>query len=139
MYTYVDHGGAAQAARELQLPLHRVIKTLVLETDERKRLLMLMHGDQTVSTRNLARVLGVKKMIPADPRNALRCTGYQVGGISPFGTLQRLPVYVQRSILDLKVIYINGGKRGFLVAIDPAVLTRLLDAVPVDAAAAHIR
>jgi Cys-tRNA(Pro) deacylase len=139
MYTYVDHGGAAQAARELQLPLHRVIKTLVLETDERKRLLMLMHGDQTVSTRNLARVLRVKKMIPADPRNALRCTGYQVGGISPFGTLQRLPVYVQRSILDLKVIYINGGKRGFLVAIDPAVLTRLLDAVPVDAAAAHIR
>jgi Cys-tRNA(Pro) deacylase len=94
-----------------------------------------MHGDQAVSTRNLARFIGTKKVLPVRPEKALNCTGYQVGGISPFGTRQTMPVYVQTTILELKTIYINGGKRGFLVEVDPDVLLKTLSAIPVSVAA----
>lgn len=134
MYPYTEHGGAAQAAAELNLPPHRVVKTLVMETDDRNPFLMLMHGDQTVSTKQLARAMGKKRVVPADPEKAQRITGYQVGGISPFGTRMALPVVVQKTILELDTMVVNGGKRGFLVEIDPPVLIRELDAVAVDAA-----
>lgn len=132
IYTYADHGGARRAAMELHLPLHRVVKTLVMETEGQSPLLVLMHGDQAVSTRQLSRIIGSKKVLPVRPDKALNYTGYQVGGISPFGTRQVMPVYVQATILDLKTIFINGGKRGFLVEIEPAVLLDVLSAVPVD-------
>lgn len=133
-YTYSDRGGAGQAARELNIPAHRVVKTLVMETDNQSPLLVLMHGDQAVSTRKLARVIGTKKVLPVRADNALNCTGYQVGGISPFGTRQDMPVYVQATIFDLKTIYINGGKRGFIVEVDPNVLLKTLSAIPVSVA-----
>jgi Cys-tRNA(Pro) deacylase len=133
-YAYSDHGGANQAAEVLKVPAHRVVKTLVMETDGRVLFLMLMHGDQEVSTRQLARVIERKKVLPADPAVAERSTGYRVGGISPFATRNRVPVYVEASILALKSILINGGKRGFLVEIDPAVLTEQLNAIAVKAA-----
>jgi Cys-tRNA(Pro) deacylase len=134
MYAYSDHGGARQAAMELNIPEHRVVKTLVMETEDQSPLLALMHGDQTVSTRQLARVIGTKKVFPVQPEKALNVTGYQVGGISPFGTRQNMPVYVQTTILKLKTIYINGGKRGFMVEVDPSVLLKTLSAIPVDVA-----
>jgi len=134
IYAYAEHGGAGQAAAELNLPPHRVVKTLVLETADQKVFLMLMHGDQTVSTKQLARAMGKKRVMPADPIKARRITGYPVGGISPFGTRTALPVVVQETILALDRIFINGGKRGFLVEIDPAVLTGELGAMAVSAA-----
>ena len=133
-YTYSDHGGAVQAAEELKVSEHRVVKTLVMETDEGSRLLVLMHGDRTVSTRQLARVIGTKKVLPILPEKTLNCTGYIVGGISPFGTRKAMPVYVQRTIFEYETIFINGGKRGFLVEIDPAVFLNTIDAIPVDVA-----
>lgn len=133
-YAYLDHGGANQAAEALKVPAHRVVKTLVMETDHRVLFLMLMHGDREVSTRQLARVIDRKKVLPAATVVAERCTGYRVGGISPFATRNRLPVYVEASILRLDSILINGGKRGFLVEIDPAVLTEKLNAIAVKAA-----
>ncbi len=133
-YAYSDRGGAGQAARQLSIPAHRVVKTLVMETDDRSPLLVLMHGDQAVSTRKLARVIGTKKVLPARAERALNLTGYSVGGISPFGTRKVMPVYVQATIFDLETIYINGGKRGFLVKIDPNVLLNTLSAVPVSGA-----
>jgi Cys-tRNA(Pro) deacylase len=134
-YTYSDHGGANQAAEALEVPAHRVVKTLVMETDNRVLFLMLMHGDREVSIRQLARVIACKKVLPADPTTAERCTGYRVGGISPFATRNGLMVYVEKSILELESIFINGGKRGFLMEIDPAVLTETLQAIAVKAAA----
>jgi Cys-tRNA(Pro) deacylase len=133
-YTYEEHGGTGRASAELQVPEHNVIKTLVFETDARKPLLVLMHGDCEVSTKQLARILGVKHVAPCDPAAARRHTGYMVGGISPFGTRSPLPVYVESTILSLPVIYINGGKRGFLVAISPAVIPVHLASTPVDVA-----
>lgn len=133
-YAYSAHGGAVQAAEELKVPEQRVVKTLVMETDEGSRLLVLMHGDRTVSTRQLARVIGSKKILPILPEKTLSCTGYLVGGISPFGTRKAMPVYVQRTIFEYETIFINGGKRGFLIEIDPAVLLNTLDAIPVDVA-----
>ncbi len=135
IYTYTDRGGARQAAMELGVPEHRVVKTLVMETEDQLPVLVLMHGDQAVSTRKLARVIGTKKVLPVRPEKALNYTGYQVGGISPFGTRHNMPVYVQTTILELKTIYINGGKRGFIVAVDPNVLLKTLSAVPVSVAA----
>ncbi|MEE4111666.1 MAG: YbaK/EbsC family protein [Desulfobacteraceae bacterium] len=135
IYTYTDRGGARQAARELGVPEHWVVKTLVMETGDQLPLLVLMHGDQAVSTRKLARVIDTKKVLPVRPDKALNHTGYQVGGISPFGVRQPMPVYVQTTILELKTIYINGGKRGFIVAVDPIVLLDTLSAVPVPIAA----
>ena len=134
IYTYTDGGGARQAAMELHIPEHQVVKTLVMETEDQSPLLVLMHGDQTVSTRMLARIIGTKKVIPVRPEKALNCTGYQVGGISPFGTRQDMPVYIQTTILSLKTIYINGGKRGFIVKLDPDVLLKTLPAIPVSVA-----
>jgi len=134
LYTYEEHGGTKASAFALHAPEHHVIKTLVMETDGGKPLLVLMHGDFEVSTKNLARVLGVKKVEPASPAQALKHTGYQFGGTSPFGTRNRLPVYAEKTIFDLPRIYINGGKRGFLVEIMPTDLLIVLSIVEVDVA-----
>ena len=119
LYEYEERGGTKTSARELGVDEHAVVKTLVMETEARKPLVVLMHGDREVSTRQLARALGVKSVHPCDPAAAHKHTGYMVGGTSPFGTRARLPVYVERTIFELPRIYINGGKRGFLVEIDP--------------------
>lgn len=134
LYTYEGHGGTGRAAEALGVDEHRVVKTLVIETDDRGPLLVLMHGDRSVSTRQLGRALGVKQVAPASEANVTRYTGYQVGGVSPFGTRQALPVYVEAGILELERIFINGGKRGFLVEIDPRELVRTLGAQPVSVA-----
>lgn len=131
-YAYVDHGGAGQAADALHVAAYTVIKTLVMETQDRLSILMLMHGNRTVSTRQLARAIGVKSVNPVAPEKALRLTGYQVGGISPFGTRRTMPVFAQCTIFDLRSILINGGKRGFLVEIDPVVLLKNLSIRTVD-------
>lgn len=135
-YKYVDKGGTRASAEALGVDEHAVIKTIVLETGDKTPLICLMHGDRQISTKQLARVLGEKTVAPCDPAVAQRHTGYLVGGTSPFGTRKRLPVYVERTILDLPLIYINGGARGLLVSVSPAVLRDLLGAVPVDAAMA---
>jgi Cys-tRNA(Pro) deacylase len=135
-YDYVDHGGTAESANQLGLEEHAVVKTLVMQDEAAKPLLVLMHGDCKVSTKNLARQSGRKSIAPCDPEVASRHSGYLVGGTSPFGTKKRLPVYVERSVLALPRIWINGGRRGYLVGIDPAVLVDLLQAVPVDCALA---
>lgn len=126
LYPYEEKGGTATSARELGVPEHCVIKTLIMEDDKRKPLIILMHGDCQVSTRELARQIGVRSIVPSSPEAANRHTGYVVGGTSPFGTRQSLPVYVEASILELDRIYINGGKRGFLVALAPQDLVKLL-------------
>lgn len=131
LYDYVEKGGAKESARQLGVDIHAVVKTLVLETNERKPLIVLMHGDKEVSTKNLARFLNVKSVEPATPEKASKLTGYLVGGTSPFGVRTKMPVYVEASIFEFEKIYINGGKRGFLVEIDPAVLRSYLMAVDV--------
>jgi Cys-tRNA(Pro) deacylase len=136
-YEYVEHGGTKVSARALGVPEHEVVKTLVMEDENGKPLLVLMHGDRKVSTKNLARQIGRKRIEPCAPETAQRHTGYQVGGTSPFGTRKPLPVYVEASVLALDRIYINGGRRGYLVGIDPAVLTSTLGAVPVACALAE--
>lgn len=133
-YDYVDHGGAPEAARQLGLDPHAVAKTLIMEDEKKQPLIIIMHGDKEVSTRNLARQTGAKKIAPCAPDTAQRHSGYLVGGTSPFGTRKRMPVWIEAELLDLPVLYINGGKRGFLLGIAPAVLTTLLDAKPVEAA-----
>jgi Cys-tRNA(Pro) deacylase len=127
LYAYEEHGGTAVSARELGVPEHSVVKTLVLEDDRRQPLIVLMHGDLKVSTRSLARTLGVKTVEPCTPETAKRHTGYLVGGTSPFGTRKRMPVYMEKSILDLDRIYINGGKRGYLVGMTPQDVVRILN------------
>ena len=134
LYKYVEKGGTRASAEALGVDEHAVIKTIVLESGERRPLICLMHGDRQISTKQLARALGEKTIQPCDPAVAQRHTGYMVGGTSPFGTRKPLPVYVERTILDLPVIYINGGARGLLVRVAPTVLTQLLGAVPVDVA-----
>ena len=133
-YKYVEKGGTRASAEALGVDEHAVIKTIVLETGDKQPLICLMHGDRQISTKQLARALGEKTIQPCDPAVAQRHTGYMVGGTSPFGTRKPLPVYVERTILDLPVIHINGGARGLLVSIAPAALTQLLGAVPVDVA-----
>lgn len=130
-YDYVDHGGAGEAARQLGLDPHAVVKTLVMEDESARPLIVLMHGDREVSTKNLARQAGLKKVAPCQPEAAQRHSGYQVGGTSPFGTRKRMPVWVEASVLDYPTIYINGGRRGYLIGIAPAVLVDLLGAHPV--------
>jgi Cys-tRNA(Pro) deacylase len=130
-YRYEEHGGTAVSARELGVDEHEVIKTLVMEDEARQPLIVLMHGDRSVSTKELARQIGRKVVRPCEPAVAQRHTGYMIGGTSPFGTVKTLPVYVERSILDLDAIYINGGRRGFLVRLAPGELTRVLGAIPV--------
>lgn len=134
LYAYEEHGGTRVSARELGVDEHAVVKTLVFEDENAKPLIVLMHGDCKVSTKELARQIPCKKVEPCKPEVANRHTGFLVGGTSPFGTKKAMPVFVERSILELPLIYINGGKRGFLVGIDPAVLSSQLKAKPVDAA-----
>jgi Cys-tRNA(Pro) deacylase len=135
-YRYEEHGGTAVSARELGVDEHQVVKTLVMEDEARQPLIVLMHGDRSVSTKELARQIRRKAVRACEPAVAQRHTGYQVGGTSPFGTLKRLPVYVERSILALDAIYINGGRRGFLVRLAPGDLIRVLGAMPVEVAIA---
>src|SRR3954449_3456899 len=125
LYDYVGHGGTRESAKQLGVDEHAVIKTLVFETNEKRPLIVLMHGDRQVSAKNLARHLGVKSVEPATPERAAKWTGYLVGGTSPFGTRTAMPVYVEKTIFDLDRIYINGGKRGFLVEISPLSLSIL--------------
>ena len=134
LYQYVDHGGAAESARQLGVPEHHVVKTLVMQDEARKPLLILMHGDRSVSTKNLARNIGCKSVEPCAPADAERHSGYQVGGTSPFGLRKAMPIYVESSVLDLPLIYINGGRRGMLVSIEPQALVGQLHAVPVNCA-----
>jgi Cys-tRNA(Pro) deacylase len=126
LYTYEEHGGTKVSARELNVAEHAVVKTLVMEDDTKKPLVVLMHGDRKVSTKELARQLGVKKVSPCSPDDAHRHTGYLVGGCSPFGTKKALPVCMEKTILDLPLIYINGGQRGYLVGVHPHDLLRVL-------------
>jgi Cys-tRNA(Pro) deacylase len=133
-YRYEEHGGTRVSSRELGADEHTVIKTLVMQDDAKQPLIVLMHGDREVSTKQLARQLGRKAVEPCDPAVAQRHTGYAVGGTSPFGTRKALPVYVERTVLDLERIYINGGRRGLLVSVAPFELVRVLHATPVEAA-----
>src|SRR5918911_1260097 len=126
LYSYEERGGTRNSAETLGVDEHAVVKTLVMETDTRKALIVLMHGDREVSTKQLARTLNVKSVQPCDPATAQKHTGYLVGGTSPFGTRAKLPVYVERTIFELPRVYINGGKRGFLVELAPRVLRELL-------------
>lgn len=136
-YEYVEHGGTAESARQLGLDEHTVIKTLVMQDQDAKPLIVLMHGDCTVSTKNLARQIGAKSVEPCKPDVANRHSGYLVGGTSPFGTRKQMPVYIEQTILELPRIAINGGRRGFLVQIDPRVCVELLGAKPVQCALAQ--
>ena len=133
-YRYEERGGTAVSSRELGVDEHLVIKTLVMEDERKQPLIVLMHGDRDVSTKNLARQVGRKTVTPCDPEMAQKHTGYLVGGTSPFGTRKPLPVYLERTIADLDRIYINGGRRGFLIAMAPADLVRVLSPTLVDAA-----
>jgi len=133
-YDYVEHGGTAESARQLAVDEHQVVKTLVMQDEQRKPLVVLMHGDRKVSTKQLARQIGRKSVAPCDVEAAQRHSGYQVGGTSPFGLRKAMPIYVEASILVLSKIYINGGRRGFLVGLSPQVLTEALQAKPVQCA-----
>lgn len=133
-YDYVEHGGAPEAARQLGLDPHAVVKTLIMEDENGSPLVVLMHGDREVSTKHLARQIGAKRVQPCQPQTAQRHSGYLVGGTSPFATRKRMPVWVEQSILALERMYVNGGRRGFLVGVDPRQAARLLDANPVSAA-----
>ena len=133
-YQYVEHGGTQVSARALGVSEHEVVKTLVMQDEAGKPLIVLMHGDRKVSTKNLARQAGVKRIEPCTPEAAQRHSGYQVGGTSPFGTRKKLRVYLERSILDLGKIYINGGRRGFLVGLAPGDIVRTLAPQLVDVA-----
>jgi len=135
-YTYEERGGTAVSARELGVDEHCVIKTLVMQDEAAKPCIVLMHGDREVSTKALARQLGVKKIEPCKPEVAERHSGYRVGGTSPFGTRKAIPVYLQRTVAELERIYINGGSRGFLVSLAVADLQRVLQPQLVDAAIA---
>jgi Cys-tRNA(Pro) deacylase len=130
-YDYVEHGGTAESAHQLGVPEHQVVKTLVMQDDKARPLIVLMHGDCQVSTKNLAREIGAKSVEPCKPEVAQRHSGYMIGGTSPFGLKKPMPVFVEQTVLELPRICINGGRRGFLVGIDPAVLVRLLAARPV--------
>jgi Cys-tRNA(Pro) deacylase len=136
-YPYEEHGGTAVSARELGVPEHDVVKTLVMQDEAARPLIVLMHGDCKVSTKNLARAIGCKSVEPCKPEVAQRHSGYQIGGTSPFGTRKALPVYVEESILALEKIYINGGRRGYLVGIAPQVVVDQLGAKAVSCALAE--
>ncbi|BEV73133.1 MULTISPECIES: Cys-tRNA(Pro) deacylase [unclassified Paludibacterium] len=135
LYKYEDRGGTEVSARELGVDEHCVIKTLVMEDEQHKPLIVLMHGDREVGTGMLARQIGVKKVSPCEPKTADRHSGYQVGGTSPFGTRHAMPVYMEAGIAELPRIYINGGKRGFLIGMHPADLQRVLQPTLVHVAA----
>jgi Cys-tRNA(Pro) deacylase len=134
LYDYEEKGGTAVSARELSVDEHCVIKTLVMEDERKNPLVVLMHGDRQVSTKELARVMGVKVVAPCTPETATRHTGYMVGGTSPFGTRKPMPVYMEETIPDLPRIYLNGGKRGYLVGMDPKDVAQLLKPIMVKVA-----
>jgi Cys-tRNA(Pro) deacylase len=131
VYAYVENGGTAESARQLGMDEHGVVKTLVMQDEKARPLIVLMHGDRQVSTKNLARAIGCKEVRPCTPEAAERASGYAVGGTSPFATRKTMPVYVEESILGLGRVCINGGRRGFLIGIEPRLLTELLGAIPV--------
>ena len=133
-YDYVEHGGTGESARQLGVDEHHVVKTLLMQDERAQPLVVLMHGDKQVSTKNLARAIGAKSVEPCTPEVAQRHSGYQVGGTSPFGLRKPMPVWVEAGVLALPRIYINGGRRGFLVGIDPAALREQLGAQPVECA-----
>ncbi|HSI60578.1 MAG TPA: aminoacyl-tRNA deacylase [Ideonella sp.] len=135
-YDYVEHGGTDESSRQLGVPNHEVIKTLVMQDDRARPLIVLMHGDCQVSTKNLARAIGAKSVEPCQPEVAQRHSGYQVGGTSPFGLRKAMPIYVEETVLALPSILINGGRRGYLVGISPMVLKTPLGALPVRCALA---
>jgi len=132
LYRYQEHGGTRVSARDLGVDEHAIVKTLVMEDEARAPLIVLMHGDLEVSTKQLARAIGCRQVEPCRPDVADRHSGYLVGGTSPFGTRKAMPVYVERTILDLPRLYINGGARGFLVGLAPADLVRMLNPIPVE-------
>jgi Cys-tRNA(Pro) deacylase len=137
LYTYEEHGGTKASAVALNADEHAVIKTLVLQTDDRKPLLVLMHGNREVSTKQLARILNVKRVEPCDAATARKHTGYLFGGTSPFGTRTQIPVYAEETIFSLPTLYINGGKRGFLIEIAPSDLSKALSVQKVRVALAE--
>lgn len=130
-YKYVERGGTAEGARQLGLDEHSLVKTLIMEDELKRPVIVLMHGDLEVSTKELARILEVKRVGPCTPETAQKHSGYMVGGTSPFGTRKEMPTYVEKTILDLPRIYINGGKRGYLLGIEPKELGRVLKPIPV--------
>lgn len=136
LYAYEEKGGTRVSARELGVDEHAVIKTLIMHDEQKRPLVVLMHGDCEVSTKNLARQLAVKSIEPCPPAIADKHSGYQVGGTSPFGTRQAMPVYMEASIAELPRIYLNGGKRGYLIGIDPAEVVRVLQPTLVNVAVA---
>jgi len=131
-FEYKEHGGTGHSSRMLGVAEHDVIKTLIMEDERAEPLVVLMHGDRKVSTKELARQAGMKRIAPCKPEVAQRHSGYLVGGTSPFGTRKRMPIFLERSVLDVPRIYINGGRRGFLLQMDPAELVRVLSPVLVD-------
>jgi Cys-tRNA(Pro) deacylase len=133
-YTYVDRGGTAEGALQLGLHEHSLVKTLIMEDELKKPCIVLMHGDKEVSTKELARIIGVKRIIPCASEIAQKHSGYMVGGTSPFGTRKTMPIYMEETIRDLPAIYINGGKRGYLVGIDPKEMLRILNPILVKVA-----
>ena len=134
VFEYVEKGGTKHSAAILDVNEHSIIKTLIFETNEKKPLIVLQHGDFQVSTKELARILKVKSVAPVSPEKASKLTGYLVGGTSPFGVKTKMPVYAERTIFDLPQIYINGGKRGFLIAIEPRALKEVLSVEEIEAA-----
>ncbi len=131
VYEYVEHGGTAVSSASLGVDEHHVVKTLIFEDDAKKPLCVLMHGDRKVSTKELARQIGAKRVAPCKPEDATRHSGYQVGGCSPFGLRKPMPVYIEKTILDLETVLINGGKRGFLVGLPPQEISRVVQPVVV--------
>ena len=131
-FEYKEHGGTDHSSRMLGVPEHSVVKTLIMENDRREPLVVLMHGDRKVSTKELARAAGAKRVAPCKPEDATRHSGYLIGGTSPFGTRKAMPVYLERSVLSLATLYINGGRRGYLLGMSPAELVRVLSPVLVD-------
>ncbi|MDR0587875.1 MAG: Cys-tRNA(Pro) deacylase [Burkholderiales bacterium] len=134
LYSYEEHGGTAVSSDALNVPEHQVIKTLIMEDEDKVPLIVLMHGDKEVSTKTLARFLHKKTIQPCDPAVAQKHSGYQVGGTSPLGTKKTMPVYMEKTIAALPILYINGGKRGFLVSLTPKDLIRLVNPILVEAA-----
>ncbi len=133
-YKYVDRGGTAESSQQLGLDEHSLVKTLIMEDELKKPFIVLMHGDREVSTKELARIIGVKRVAPCTPETAQRHSGYMVGGTSPFGAKKTMPVYMEETVCDLPKIYINGGKRGYLVGIDPKDIMPVLNPILVKAA-----
>jgi Cys-tRNA(Pro) deacylase len=133
-YDYVEHGGTAESARQLGVAEHAVFKTLVMQDDQGRPLIVLMHGDRTVSTKALARQIGVKSVEPCDPAQAQRHSGYLVGGTSPFGLRKAMPIHHEATMLGLDRVYLNGGRRGYLVSLPPALIVGLLGSTPVNCA-----